>query len=262
MADNKVVSSNRERYAERLKSKYPDKEYSDDESLFGQINDDYDDYDNQLASYQERESSLANLFASNPRSASFLIDWRNGEDPIVGLVRKFGDDFKAALEDPEKQEVLALANKEYADRISKESDYEEQYKLNISETSATIDQMVQGGEISDEDADVAMEFLIQIMKDAILGKFTRESILMATKAIKYDGDIEQADQEGEVRGRNTKIEEKLRQDSRSDGTADLQGKNGGGQSPPMPDLGALDRYDDGVKDIWERGGETRTRHNR
>ncbi len=260
MADNKVVSSNRDRYAERLKSKYPDKEYSDDESLFGQINDDYDDYDNRLASYQERESALANLFASNPRSASFLIDWRNGEDPIVGLVRKFGDDFKAALEDPEKQEVLALANQEYAKRIAEEDDYKKQYDINALETAALLNQMEESGELNAADADAAIEFLILVMKDAILGKFTRESILMATKAIQYDGAVEQADQEGEVRGRNAKIEEKLRQGSRGDGTADLQGKNGGGQSPPMPDLGALDRYDDGAKNIFERGGEKRTKY--
>ena len=36
------------------------------------------------------------------------------------MIRKFGDDFKAALEDPEKQEALAAANKEYAERIAKE----------------------------------------------------------------------------------------------------------------------------------------------
>ena len=35
------VKSNRERYTERLKAKYPDKEFADDEALFAQINDEY-----------------------------------------------------------------------------------------------------------------------------------------------------------------------------------------------------------------------------
>ena len=35
------------------------------------------------------------------------------------MVRKFGDDFKAALEDPEKQEALAAANKEFANESPK-----------------------------------------------------------------------------------------------------------------------------------------------
>ena len=122
MPNNTEVKSNRERYTERLKAKYPDREFADDEALFGQINDDYDGYDKELSGYKEREKALSDLFASNPQSAAFLTDWRKGEDPIIGMVRKFGDDFKAALEDPEKQEALAAANKEFAERIAQEKD--------------------------------------------------------------------------------------------------------------------------------------------
>lgn len=258
MAKNTKVKSNRDRYTERLKTKYPDKEFVDDEALFGQINDDYDSYDNELSGYREREKALSDLFASNPRSAAFLTDWRNGEDPIVGLVRKFGDDFKAALEDPEKQEALAAANKEYAERIAKEGEYEDEYQKNLCESLTTLEQMQQEEGLSDEDIDLAMEFLIGIMKDAILGKFSRESIAMALKAIKHDADVEQADREGEVRGRNTKIEEKLRKGSKNDGTASLGSKHGGGKgaSREMPDLGAIDQ-NYGTQNIWERGGEKR-----
>ena len=40
MPKNTEVKSNRDRYMERLKTKYPDKEIADDEALFGQTNDD------------------------------------------------------------------------------------------------------------------------------------------------------------------------------------------------------------------------------
>lgn len=256
MAKNTEVKSNRDRYTERLKAKYPDKEFADDEALFGQINDDYDSYDNELSGYKEREKALSDLFASNPRSAAFLTDWRKGEDPVVGMVRKFGDDFKAALEDPEKQEALAAANKEFAERIAQEEEFEGQYQQNMTETVSTIEQMQTEEGISDEDIDEAMTFLIGIMKDGILGKFSRESIRMALKAIKHDADVEQADREGEVRGRNTKIEEKLRKGGKSDGTANLGGKHGGSKPREMPDLGAIDQ-NYGTQNIWERGGEKR-----
>ncbi|MBQ8270784.1 MAG: hypothetical protein IJZ22_06245 [Bacteroidaceae bacterium] len=258
MSKNTEVKSNRDRYTERLKAKYPDKEFADDEALFGQINDDYDSYDNELSGYREREKALSDLFASNPRSAAFLTDWRKGEDPIIGMVRKFGDDFKAALEDPEKQEALAAANKEFAERIAKEEQYEGEYQTNINETLTTLEAMQQEEGLSDEDIDNAMDFLMGIVRDGIMGKFTRESVIMALKAIKHDSDVEQADREGEVRGRNTKIEEKLRKGSKSDGTANLGSKNGGGKGTAreMPDLGAIDQ-NYGTQNIWERGGEKR-----
>lgn len=257
MPDNNQVKSNRDRYTERLKAKYPDKEFVDDEALFGQINEDYDGYDQELSAYRDREKKLSDLFASNPRSAAFLTGWVNGEDPLVGLIRKFGDDFKAALEDPEKQEELAAANKEYAERIAKEKEYEDMYQKNMDTTYSNIEQVQQEDGLSDDDIDNAMTFLISIMKDGIIGLFSTDSIRMAVKALKHDNDVALADQEGEIRGRNTKIEEKLRKNGRSDGTANLAGKNGGGSNPRnMPDFGAIDRgY--GTQNIWERGGEKR-----
>jgi hypothetical protein len=175
----------------------------------------------------------------------------------------FGDDFKAALEDPEKQEALATANKEFAERIAQEKEYEGEYQKNLDETLTTLEAMQQEEGLPDEDIDSAMDFLVGIVRDGIMGKFTRESIEMAIKAIRHDSDVEAAGHEGEVKGRNSKIEEKLRKAGKNDGTADLAGKNGGGSggSRQMPDLGAIGRYD-GTQNIWERGGEKRKAINR
>ena len=43
---NEQVKGKRELLTERLRNKYPEKDFSDEENLFGQISDDYDDYDN------------------------------------------------------------------------------------------------------------------------------------------------------------------------------------------------------------------------
>lgn len=254
-AENQNVTTNREKYLQRLKKKYPDKQFATDDDLFGQIDDDYGVYEGEIEGYKSREKALSDLFASNPRSAAFLIDWKNGEDPIVGLIRKFGDDFKEALEDPSKQEAIAQANKEFAEQIAKEKDFEEQYQQNITQTLSTIEKMQSDRGLTDDDIDEAMEFLLSIIRDGILGKFSEESIDMALKALNYDASIQNAETEGELRGKNTKIEEKLRKRNRNDGTANLGGKNGGGDRR-MPDLGAIDNgYNS--QSIWERGGEKR-----
>ena len=228
MAENKTVTSSRDRYMERLKAKYPDKEFADDEEIFGQINDDYDDYDNKLSGYREREKALSDLIASNPRGAVFLTDMAKGKDPFISMICKYGDDFRAALEDPSEEnlEALAQANKEYAERVAEEEQYEVEYQKNITETFSMLEAMQQEEGLSDEDIDSAMDFLVGIVRDGLLGKFTRESVVMALKALKHDSDVAQAEHEGEVRGRNTKIEEKLRKRTKGDGTAPLDGKNG------------------------------------
>lgn len=262
MADSTTVRSNRDKFSERMKNKYPDRQFDDDETLFSQINDDYDNYDKEVAGYKEREKAFSDLFTSDPRSAAFLTNWRKGGNPAIELVRMFGEDFVEELQDPAKQEEVAKASKEYAERVAKEKDFDEQYQKNISETYDTITAIQEDKGWIDEEVDQIMEFLINIMKDGILGKFSRESIEMASKAINHDANVEEAAHEGEVRGRNAKIEEKLKKSSRNDGTANLNGKNGGGKAQkPLPDLGAIGRYD-GNQTIWERGGEKRKAYNR
>lgn len=234
MADNKEVKSKRDMLSERIRGKYPDKQFDDDEALFSQINDDYDDYDKRLGEYQGREEAMSNLFTSDPRSAKFLTDWREGKDPAIALVDMYGEDFVEDMKDPAKRDEVAAASKAYAERVAKEKEYKKQYDKNIEETRATVEKLQQEEGMTDDEVDAAMEFLITIMKDGILGKFSAESIHMALNAINHDEDVNDAAQEGEVRGRNAKIQEQLRQGKRGDGLPQLGGKNGKGGKPEKP----------------------------
>ena len=85
-ANNMPRKSRKEMLQERLRGKYPDKEFADDESMYGQINDDYEEYDNTLNGYKERERKLTEMFTQDPRSAQFITDMARGNDPWVAMV--------------------------------------------------------------------------------------------------------------------------------------------------------------------------------
>lgn len=255
--NNEQVMSKRDAMSERLKKKYPDQEFGDDEALFGRINDDYDDYDKQIDEYKGREQSFVEMFNADPRSAQFINNWRNGADPVVELTRQFGDAFREALDDPEKLDALAEANKEYLERVAKSKELVDQYEQNIDASIATLDQFQADNGLTDEQADEVMDFLKNIFNDAIIGKFSRESMEMALKAINHDEDVASADADAEVRGRNAKINETLRKRQAGDGTSPLNGKSVKGSAPAGPDMGALGKM--GGDDIWSRGGEKRRR---
>lgn len=257
--DNQEVKSKRQSMTERLQSRYPDMDFSDDEAVFGRISDDYDEYDKNISGYQEREKAFEDMFNADPRSASFLMSWRDGGDPVVELVRQFGTDVKDAVDDPERQEQMAEANKEFVQRVAKEKELTDIYQQNIAESLATIDKMKEENGLSDEQLDAAMIFLIGIITDGVMGKFTPETIDMAMKAINHDQDVALAEQEAEVRGKNAAVEAKLRKGKQGDGMPSLGGKNiGGGRQVQRPSLGALDNFGDNNKTIWERGNEKRT----
>lgn len=222
--DNNPIKTKRELALDRMRSKYPDVNLDDDEMLFSKIVDDYDDYDKQLADYKERESSFANMFTADPRSAAFMMSWKNGEDPTVALVRQFGNEIKDAIDDPERQEMIAAANKEFVERVAKEKEYEDMYQTNLSNSLNHLDELQAKTGMSDQEIDDVMAAVVTIVRDGVVGKFSPETIEMVRKAISHDADVSIAAHEGEVRGRNERIEEKLKTRRKGDGIGAMGSK--------------------------------------
>lgn len=226
--DNNQVKSKRDTFMERMKGKYPDRAFADDEEIFGQISDDYDGYDKELTGYKEREKAFSDMFTSDPRSAAFLMRWKGGEDPEVALIRNHGKEgIEAAINDPEKLEEIAAANKEYVDRVAKEKELEDLYQKNIRESLGLLRRLSEEKGISDDKIDDAWELLKKIVHDGVIGIFSEETVNLALKALSHDEDVAAAGHEGEVRGKNTKINETLRKKEKGDGLVPLNGKNGG-----------------------------------
>lgn len=226
MAEPEENKSKRELMGERLKKKYPDREWADDEALFGQINDDYDEYENTLKSHTDAEEKLANMFTRYPNSARFISDMANGENPWVAMVEQLGmDGITDIFENPEYKDELAKAQEEHVKRLAKANDLEKEYKDNMEVSlNMMLDAQTELG-LTDEQVDAAADLLMSIANDAIVGKISRESFDLALKALNHDADIEAARAEGEVGGRNAKIEERLRKPQKGDGVPTLGGKN-------------------------------------
>lgn len=138
MAETEAPKSKRDLFMERLKGKYPGEQFDDDEALFGRISDDYDQYDNDLAGYSEREGKFSKMFTSDPRSARLMMAWKDGDDPAIALVRLYGQDIKDAIDDPDKQEAIAEANKEYMERVAQEEQYEKEYAENLARSLSEL----------------------------------------------------------------------------------------------------------------------------
>lgn len=233
MADTEEVKSKRDQHTERLRTKYPDKKFEDDEEIFGQISEDYDRYEQELDEYRGREKTLSDMFAADPRSAQFLTDMRTGNDPILGLMKNFGVEIKDVLEDPEMQDKIAEANKEYMERVAKSKKLEEEYAANMDKTLETLRAYQEQQGLSDEQIDEVMNRIISVVNDGVMGKFAPETLDLFLKGINHDNDVAMATEEGEVAGRNAKIEEKLRKSQKGDGTNPLGGRNGGAKQTPQ-----------------------------
>lgn len=252
---NEQVKSKKDSFLERLKGKYPDKQFADDEEIYGAVNDDYDDYDNRLKDYDRMksdETKILDMFAADPRTATLFQTAAAKGDVITKFVSLFGPEIADAYDDPDKQEELAKAGQEYLDRVAQSRDLEEQYNKNLQKSIDDIEKMKEEKGLTDEQVDEGMTKLCQIAYDAIVGKFSPEALEFAFKGLSHDQDVETAAQEAEVRGRNANIEEKLKKRSKGDGLPSAP--SGRAVTPKLPkrSLGALDRASE-TSSIWEQG---------
>ena len=227
MAENNPVRSRRDQHLERLRTKYPEKKFEDDEEIFGQISDDYDAFEAENGAMKEREKSLSNMFRENPQAAFILNDMREGKDPVTSLVRRLGIQVKDVIDDPAMQDKIEEANKEYLDRVAKSKRLDEEYDRNLQTTlNKTLPEYMQQYGLSEEDIDAICAAWIQIVNDGIMGKLTPETITLIANALNHDADVANAQEEGEVAGRNAKIMEKMRNSKKGDGITNLNGRNG------------------------------------
>jgi len=249
-----VGTPNKDKLKKRLTERYPDENLDEDESMYGRIDADYDDYEGQLGKYRENEQKMVDLFNRDPRSARFLKEWADGGDPVIAIIRNYGSDIKDIIDDPEKIEEIAKANKEYVDRVAQEKGLEDEYEKNLEESLTLLENLQTERGLTDDDMEKVIAQLRDDANDVIMGRFTAEAVDRVLKAQNHDADVANAGYEGEVRGANKKIEDKLRKPKGGDGTPRLQGKNGA----VTPNREGMRNVVRGGS-IWDTAPETRTR---
>ena len=218
-----------------LSGRYPGRQFADDEEMFGQIGQDFETLENEKNELAQREKDFSNFLSADPRNSGLFMRIKRGEDPILWLVRQYGPDIADRVNDPEFQKQLEEARQDYLSQLKESEKLEKEYSDNIEATNATIDQFE--AEVGEDGANAVMKALSDIVHDYLVGKVTPETLKMVSNALNYETDIANASKDGEVRGRNSKIDEKLRKSAKGDGTVPPGGSDAAiptGADAPTP----------------------------
>lgn len=224
----KEKPNQRLRLAERLKKRHPEDDFdnADDDLIFTRLNDDYDQDHERLGKYEKDAKTITDMFNKDPRSAEFFLDIAEGKSPVTALIERYGDEIRNVLDDPGAREEMAKAEQTFIEKAAKNKELEQEYNDNMEESVELLNKLQDERGYSDDDIDRAINVIIGIAEDAIMGIFSREALELVLKALNYDNDVATAVDTGETAGRNAKIEEKLRRPvAQSDGTPKLDGAN-------------------------------------
>lgn len=248
--------SGKELLIERLKIQRPDLDVDDEESFYGAINADYDGYEageNEKKQMRDSLDKMLEVFDKHPEAAALYVDLaRGGKSVLEYLIERYGDDFKAILEDkdPAKIAKIAQAENKYRSRILSEEELKKESETNLLSSLDLLDEAAAEAGLSDEEKDAVFESFASMIDDAIKNKVSKDTWVMIIKGNQHDKDVASAIEEGEVRGRNTRIAEKVRK------PAERVPPTLGGQAPAVQRRrlgGILDHLSE--KDWYEKGKE-------
>ena len=250
MAETK--KSSKQRFMERLGTSNPGKNFDDEETFYGQLNDDYDKHQTELDEANKNNREINEMLSQDPRSASFLTAWRKGGNPIMAFIEEYGEEVSADIANPANKAKVEEASKKYLEKLAKSKALDEEYEKNIEQSREMYQQMVQEGTYTQEQIDAALDKLEEMTGSFLVGMVSRETLEAVIKSNDYDTDVAAAGAEGEVRGRNAQIAAKRKMAQRGDGLPR------GGSAPKANEqpedtekLGALARYGKNRYSIWD-----------
>lgn len=213
--DVQNVTDPREQLRGRMMSRYPDRNYDStdgqtspnslDESILEALAED----ENNLKGYQELKTeteSLAQLFAKSPKAAQFLSALGRTGDPAAAIYEAYGKDAMEAFQSGNASEVIASIEANDAKMRAEQEQFEEEKAANLKKSIEGLDEFGKSKGLSeDEMVDLFLKGY-NYLSDALVGIYSTEFFEMILKAQNYDSDIETARREGEVAGRNAKIQ--------------------------------------------------------
>lgn len=223
--------SGRDRLMERYAKSHPDRKFEGetaDNDLFDLTADEFDRYDEDKKSYTEKSERLNKLFNDFPESSEiFKAMVLNKEHPFDYIIDHYGDRLAEALESEEGKASLKKHREDKAKRDAENEEANKQFDANIAESLKALETW---GKKRNLDINAQAEHFLairQALNDFADGKISEETYDLFWNGAHYNNDVAQAREEGEVNGRNAKIEaERLQSKARKASAPTLGGRGG------------------------------------
>lgn len=238
--DNQTFGPNKQKFRDNFASNYPDIDMEDEEAYFGALNDENEknsQNSQRLKEYEDSEKRLGEAFDTDPRTAGLFLELtKEGGKPLDYLIEHYGSDFANLINDPENDEFREKLAKKQQEELKRIADSEQLEKESADNLETSLDALTEAGQelgLSDEQlAEVFTKFM-DFTEDLIKDKVSKEWWLIIAKGLSHDDDVEKASFEGEVKGKNAKIKEKLDREKPSA----LNASSGGGMGAGTKNVG-------------------------
>ena len=247
-----AAMSKKDSYMKGFREKHPDWQDDDEEGFYGTLSDEAAANEEKMKGYQDREDELSKALSGNVLNAAILMDAVNGKPIPVSLLERYPDEVRAWMDDPSNADQLKKVMEEHAKKIDENKKLQEEANANLEESNRVIDEMIASGEVKDEEeVNSLLQFLGNIANGLMMNHVEKEWLIAAKNAMNHDSDVEKAKAQGEIAGRNQKINAKRMEASNGTGNHPGVGSSNSGRGLTPQETRSAFRGNRGGGSMWD-----------
>jgi len=230
--EEKKEKSQKDLFYERHKKDYPDDDEADEELFWKRQNERTKEYDK----LKKSDDDFRKVISEHPQFGGMFLDVADGKDFFESLLGRFSkEDILAAYDDPEKSKKLSESYTNYLKGQEESKKLREEGENNIKETISRFSKYCEKNDIGEEEMAAMWQQMNDFYTDGLKGKYSDKLFDMMRKAATHDADVENARQEGELKGHNAKVQATLAKGKAPQGLPPtFDGGQGGTAPEPKP----------------------------
>lgn len=230
--DEKKEKTQKDLFYERHKKDYPDDDEADEELFWKRRNERVKEYDK----LKKSDDDFRKVISEHPQFGGMFLDAADGKDFFESLLGRFSkEDILAAYDDPDKRKKLSEAYGKHLEDEKARKKFKEEGEKNINETIGRFQKYCEKNNIGEEEMFAMWQQINDFYEEGGRGKYSDKLFDMFRKAANYDADVDNARQEGELKGHNEKVQATLAKGKDTKGIPPTFDAGQGGVTPePKP----------------------------
>lgn len=190
----------------------PDADYENDDVFFEALDKYNTGQSEMLDKYRSSSKALSEIFSNNPEVGMFIADLKDGMDVLESISKHFGDVF---TDDEEAKAKYRKGLEAHKNKAAALEEIERQKQANAEKYSAEVEEFI--NKLPEEEREGFAKFIGDAADKIYMWELDTDFLNKMYKAMKYDAAVAEAEETGEVRGRNEQINMK-KEKMQTDGT--------------------------------------------
>jgi len=201
----KTEEVKKHKYADRLSKEFPGREFkSSEEEEAG-----FDDYLKNIEGYRERgivaNQKLVALFEAEPQIADVISSMIGGATLRSALARHIGSEDLVPEEGDPDYKAWDENTKQRLERIEKTNKFNQEFNDNLEFSRQSVDAFATENNLKPEEAEKILGEFDNMLQDIYRGRITKETLAKIVRAVKHDEAVQEAKEEGEIKGKNEAV---------------------------------------------------------